>query len=1674
MVKKLLFCIVFIMDIGFMLQAQNSDFVGAIPGSIDVSPMGAATYTIPIEVVPGTQGMQPNLSIVYNSMGGMGLLGMKWDLTGLSAITRCGKTPYFDAGEISTINFNGFDFALDGSRLVNVGTCYATQEENFMRIYRLSINGNIYFDAYTDDGSVIQYGFTTDSRQVVGNKVLSWRVNKITDANGNTMTFEYYEYYPGEIVINSISYTGNTNNNMQPYASVYFEYGDIPYNMGRNTCFIAGYAVPQVKLLESITVNYEGNIVRKYQFYYNKNEPEKRHIHLLEVRLYDAENRGLLSRTTINWGDQSSAIQSFPKEKLPGFVNAHGVNNGGYLLACDFNGDGYTDYVLYGKGGSRDRWERYSYNYVEEKFYKYGETLSHKGLDPDETGCYFFAADIYGTGRDAIIIAEQLADKTTYSFNIGPGGIKIPDFHQLFFGDFDGDGTTDILFMSKNNRSGQIECTFKLLLSGNLDNNISFAQLSGNLKIRIGDFDGKGKADVEVHSQDGDINTFFLNASKKFQKYSINPQPTGSFTHTSRYSGDFNGDGITDLLVYSANDYSWKVSFGKGDGTYTANPTTLSNLNGEYVVSGNDHVPKYKVTIADFNGDGKEDIVQFLNGSAIAIYSNGYTNNQYQYKCENLNLIQDGSSISKMSVADFNNDGLLDIIVQSSNTNPPTINLINIGRKYDCVNKITDGLGKEIDFSYEPKYFQANDFNESRSVRRKSFKFLVSKLKISDGINNIYHTFTYTFDIPIFSWKKRTFLGFFNFYCTNIEEDRTDDMQFSMDSEDIFTSKHILVPNAQRSSFNSLKFSPIINYTVKLMGGLFHPLHYIPYYKTNNWDKITDISTETADSLNNEGRLGGRRIKTFDELDPFSKEEQPKKAFLLEEHLYTHLPITLTYYQKKTVLTKIITTQKYNNSSVLLTDTLEYNYCQTGTNKGRLLWQRRSNIDGCITTSYDNYYPTGVYGTKTVSAAGYAPRTETYTYDTTNRFVTSVTNPLNHTTTFTYYPETGNKKSETDPNGLTTTYYYDPFGNLTKINYPNGLSTTITTNWYSSPFIPNAKYSITTKTQGTPDLIVYYDVFGREVCRKEDTYYYDTRYNVKGEVEKTSLPFTPLNKQDENKIWNEYTYDEYGRILTEKSPYTHLSYDYHHNHTSGSRTITVFDSLRKISSEKEYDALKRIIEARDTGGILSFNYHITNNKKHKTIINFSKTTSGSSPKSTTTILSDLWGNRLSIDEPNAGMITNTYNKFNELIVTFDDNNNNILYQYDLLGRVTKKEFHSEGEAQIYETNYIYDISANGKGKLHKIHSDFDYSEEEVFTYDHLSRLVEHKKMHIHGTFIHSYTYNNLGQIQTITYPSNFKIAYTYYSNGKIYEIRNTNNSNSLIYRVHSRNEFGAVRVCEYGNGLATINSFNSYGLSTHIKTGNILAPGYGEEPNVKSGIGDEASIPFDVDGSTLNYNFDYNNVGLMTSRSESVAKCTEVYTYDILDRLTGITPQSNKKQILTYHENGNILSNSKVGTYTYDSNKPNAVTKITLTNPSSISSNNCAVSYNFFNQPSLITEGDYELEIFYGADRQRNIVFRYKKDNNNNFQSDVWRYLVSKYYEKEILFTPSISHLHYHYIYGDAGAVALYISTPNTDNNNMYYIHTDHLGSYCAITNAAKQVRQRNWEKLTTNHLITI
>ena len=90
--------------------------VGTTAGTFNVSQTGAANYNIPITLPPGTAGMKPDLSISYNSQNGMGTLGMGWNLSGFSSISRTSKNKYYD-GVISPVKLDITDvFAIDGDR----------------------------------------------------------------------------------------------------------------------------------------------------------------------------------------------------------------------------------------------------------------------------------------------------------------------------------------------------------------------------------------------------------------------------------------------------------------------------------------------------------------------------------------------------------------------------------------------------------------------------------------------------------------------------------------------------------------------------------------------------------------------------------------------------------------------------------------------------------------------------------------------------------------------------------------------------------------------------------------------------------------------------------------------------------------------------------------------------------------------------------------------------------------------------------------------------------------------------------------------------------------------------------------------------------------------------------------------------------------------------------------------------------------------------------------------------------------------------------------------------------------------------------------------------------------------------------------------------------------------
>ena len=177
----------------------SSSYVGRTEGGLTITPLGQASYEIPIPAVPGTGGMAPHLSINYSSSNRSGLLGYGFDLTGLSIIGRVPQNIALD-GRPGEVTFTADDrFALDGTRLVCTDTVstqqrvYSTEMDNYARVTAYGPEGDpTSFMVETKDGITYEYHANTrilsPSSPAPG---MFWMLTRATDTSGNYFTVSY-------------------------------------------------------------------------------------------------------------------------------------------------------------------------------------------------------------------------------------------------------------------------------------------------------------------------------------------------------------------------------------------------------------------------------------------------------------------------------------------------------------------------------------------------------------------------------------------------------------------------------------------------------------------------------------------------------------------------------------------------------------------------------------------------------------------------------------------------------------------------------------------------------------------------------------------------------------------------------------------------------------------------------------------------------------------------------------------------------------------------------------------------------------------------------------------------------------------------------------------------------------------------------------------------------------------------------------------------------------------------------------------------------------------------------------------------------------------------------------------------------------------------------------------
>jgi YD repeat-containing protein len=322
--------------------------VGSIAGSASVDLNGAANYSIPIFCSPGTNGMEPSVSLNYSSSSGNGLFGLGWNLSGLQSISR-GPELFYQNGKTKGIKYDNTDFFyLNGNRLIAIegnngesGTVYTTEAESFMRITSM---GNFqsspdHFIVEAKGGVVYEFGKENNSKNNIGGKPVSWLLSKVKDVFGNYILYKY-KLVNNQTLLDEILYTGNTTANIAPYNSIKFIYEE---RQDKFEGYSNGSVIKAEFVVRQIICKSEGQIAMKYNLEYGFHNYQT---YLLSIKQTN-DNAVALNPTFFNYGmDDEFGNNNFES------IDLSPLNMSGYtqtIKPFDYNGDGVVDLAVFYK-----------------------------------------------------------------------------------------------------------------------------------------------------------------------------------------------------------------------------------------------------------------------------------------------------------------------------------------------------------------------------------------------------------------------------------------------------------------------------------------------------------------------------------------------------------------------------------------------------------------------------------------------------------------------------------------------------------------------------------------------------------------------------------------------------------------------------------------------------------------------------------------------------------------------------------------------------------------------------------------------------------------------------------------------------------------------------------------------------------------------------------------------------------------------------------------------------------------------------------------------------------------------------------------------------------------------------------------------------------------------------
>jgi YD repeat-containing protein len=1056
---------------------------GFTPGSFRVTEGGGAEYAMPIRIPPGIAGMEPKITLTFNSQHGNSRLGLGGALGGFSAISRCSKTIVQD-GFTGGVNYDAHDrYCLDGQRLVAVngthganGAEYRTERESFTKVvsYGGTAADPAWFKIWTKSGQIFEYGNTADSRIEAQGKsqARTWALNKASDTKGNYFTVTYAkDAANGDFHPTRMDYTGNAGASVNPFASVRFTYGPRTDTM---TTYVGGSVLRTMNRLTNIKTYVGETVVTDYRLSY-ESAPTSGSSRPVSVTECSGNGTQCLPVTSFGWTNAAG-----------GGIQTSAWDGGGYPghlgwpgRVGDVNGDGLSDLVT---RSDANVYIRYS------------------------TGSGFASA-VYLA--QAPSLGEDITD------------------HYLV-GDFNGDGRADIYYPDH-------ATMYVSTASG-----ISAVSWSGGAFGKVADVNGDGRADIVAGSGSGIYVYYSTGTSFQSPVYAA-PRPAfsdgegGTVYHDVFVVGDFNGDSRADIVIPVSGSVHLSTPAGFVSQTW-ANATWSYSFTFPNIVWAGQSL--------DINGDGRSDILvgDLNNGVLYLRTSNG---NGFDAPLPIGPMPVYGEEWRDvLHVGDFDGNGRADFIGYSW---PNWTAYLPSGGTPDRLTSITTSSGATIAVTYKlitDSTVYAKDTDAVwpvKDLRAQGPLDVVASTSSSNGIGGNRVT-NYFYRGAKAHVKGGGFLGFRQIEVTDaaagiksVSTKRQDYPYQGLATQSQRSQPSGAVLGQAENTWITTSLTPATG-----SGGNYHKVELAQSVQRGyelNGNLISTVTTGTTyDSLGNALTVTTGTGDGYSKVTTNTYEAANTTDWILGR--LATASVTASMPSPGVSLTRASSFQ-YDSASGLLTKEIvepgssthclvtAYTYDAFG-NKAS------ATTRNCNGSGGEAFAPTGdaVFAART-STTSFAA---TATNPTPGQFPTSSANALTHAETKEFDARFGTVTKLTGPNGLATTWTYDLFGRKATETRADGTTTAWT--YASCGACPvNGRYFVTVTSSGQPTASSYFDTLNREIRTESQGFdgtlvRKDTEYNALGQVLRTSRPYYA----GQTPQWTSFTYDTVGRVLTSTEP----------------------------------------------------------------------------------------------------------------------------------------------------------------------------------------------------------------------------------------------------------------------------------------------------------------------------------------------------------------------------------------------------------------------------------------------------------------------------------------------------------------------------------------------------------